>query len=86
MSFPKVKAIKVSKIIIPKVCTLSAAFMLNVFPVIISTMVNNACPPSKPGIGNKFMKAKPIENKAVKFQINSQFHVSGRRRAIPTGL
>jgi hypothetical protein len=55
-------------------------------PLIISYSVNNACPPSRAGIGNTFINARRILKIAVNDQKLSQSHSEGKTLAMLTTL
>src|SRR5678809_657210 len=58
----------------PAICAYSKNFSLGLRRVIISYKVNITCPPSKAGIGNKFMNARTIDKNAVIVQNASHLH------------
>ena len=62
---------------IPTICAYSMNLSLGLRPVIISTNVNRACPPSSAGMGNIFMKARIIEKIPVNVQNLSQSQILG---------
>jgi len=86
ISNPSAYAIRLNNSTIPTICAYSMNLSLGLRPLIISTSVNNACPPSRAGIGNTFINASRMLKIAVNDQKLSQSHSLGKTLAILTTL
>ena len=86
ISNPIAYAIRLNNNTIPTICEYSMNLSLGFRPLIISYSVNNACPPSRAGIGNTFINASRILKIAVNDQKLSQSHSEGKTLAMLTTL
>src|SRR6266511_5830089 len=71
-SLPLAYNINASNKTIPTIWAYSKNLSLGLRRVIISYKVNITCPPSRAGIGRRFINARTIERKAVMVQNASQ--------------
>src|SRR5690554_6229432 len=78
ISFPLAKSSKAIRMKNPTIWALSINFSLGFFRVIISYNKNITCPPSRAGIGSRFIIPSIIERNAVTFQKYSQDQTSGK--------
>ena len=78
ISFPLAKSNNAIRRIKPVTWAYSKNLSPGFLPVIISQRVNTTCPPSKAGIGNKFIKPNIIDKNAVMFQNDSALHSDGK--------
>ena len=79
MSLPLAYISRVNKNNIPAICAYSINFSFGLRREMISYNVNIICPPSKAGIGRKFINASATDRNAVISQKLSQFQLSGNR-------
>ena len=79
MSLPKARNISPKISIMPISCITIRNLSLGFRPVIISYKVNTICPPSRAGIGSRFMTARIMEIMARMFMNTGQFHCSALR-------
>ena len=78
ISLPKARNISPNIIIIPMICVTYRKLSLGFLPVIISYIVNTICPPSKAGIGSRFITASMIDSIAMMLRKLYQSHASGK--------
>ena len=78
MSFPLAKSSSAISKKKPTICAYSKNLSPGFLPVIISHKVNTTCPPSKAGIGNKFINPNMIDKNAVMFQNVCQLNSEGK--------
>src|SRR5690554_2350647 len=64
---------------IPASWAYSRNLSLGFLPEMASTSKKSTCPPSSPGMGRIFMKARITERKAVIIQKEYQLHFAGKR-------
>ena len=78
MSLPKARTMRANRRIIPIICAIVRNLSLGFFPVIISYRVNTMCPPSRAGIGRRFITPSMIESRARMLMNLYQSHVAGK--------
>ena len=81
-SFPLAYNINNNNKIMPATCAYSMNFSFGFLPLTISYSVNITCPPSKAGIGSRFINARMMDKKAVIFQNASQLQSVGKTEPI----
>ena len=78
ISLPKARNINAKMRTIPTICATYRNFSLGFLRVMISYNVKRICPPSRAGIGMRFITPNITESRARMFMKLYQFHVDGK--------
>ena len=77
MSLPNARNISPKMSIIPMICVTYRKLSLGLRPVNISYRVNSMCPPSRAGIGMRFITPNMIDSRAMMLRKLYQSHEDG---------